>query len=344
MDKHLNLFHHYSQKGSIPIENNVSRGFAINLQENPGLLYLFLDLLKSYGCDISMPIDSYEVGFQMKCSEFPDANYIVGVSLTARELSSDYDILRSELTTKYNPITDISIMYEDTLIIIEVKRDGTDCRKQLDEQIQKYKAFKSGFKDEINEFRVDLSWDKIMTLIDRHIKLSAGKANRILMDYYLEIVNQFPAWAPKMPLGKLSSVEVERINQRIDRIKVIYQKTYSPDSNLRYGRGAIPINYEWATEYNIDFQSDFLDENGNRGKYLTMSVWPSDTCTQYWTLKKKVKSFAFFSKRYADIILSNGDVVKVRIFPYFKFCNWNKGVMWLFGNEENNNKIDNLLH
>jgi hypothetical protein len=38
MNKHLNLFHHYNQSGSIPIENNISRGLAIILQEEPGLL------------------------------------------------------------------------------------------------------------------------------------------------------------------------------------------------------------------------------------------------------------------------------------------------------------------
>lgn len=42
-NEHLNIFHHYSQNGSIPIENNISRGLAIVFQEYPTFLLMFLN-------------------------------------------------------------------------------------------------------------------------------------------------------------------------------------------------------------------------------------------------------------------------------------------------------------
>lgn len=41
-NRHLNIFEHYTQKGSLPIENNVSRGLAILFNENPLVLDRFI--------------------------------------------------------------------------------------------------------------------------------------------------------------------------------------------------------------------------------------------------------------------------------------------------------------
>ena len=43
---HMNIFHHYTQSGSLPIENNISRGWAILLQEYPALLFMFLEKIR----------------------------------------------------------------------------------------------------------------------------------------------------------------------------------------------------------------------------------------------------------------------------------------------------------
>ena len=45
MNAHLNLFVPYSQGGDNPVENNLSRGLAILLNENPLLFDRFLDLI-----------------------------------------------------------------------------------------------------------------------------------------------------------------------------------------------------------------------------------------------------------------------------------------------------------
>ena len=41
-NRHMNIFESYTQSGNLPIENNISRIFAILLQEYPSLLMLFI--------------------------------------------------------------------------------------------------------------------------------------------------------------------------------------------------------------------------------------------------------------------------------------------------------------
>ena len=47
VNRHMNLFEHYRQEGEAPHENNLSRGLAILLGENPLLLERFIDLANS---------------------------------------------------------------------------------------------------------------------------------------------------------------------------------------------------------------------------------------------------------------------------------------------------------
>lgn len=47
VNRHMNLFELYRQEGESPHENNLSRGLAILLGENPLLLERFIDLANS---------------------------------------------------------------------------------------------------------------------------------------------------------------------------------------------------------------------------------------------------------------------------------------------------------
>ena len=50
-NRHLNIFEHYTQKGSLPIENNVSRGLAILLDQDSLLLDRFIDYINEKCAD-----------------------------------------------------------------------------------------------------------------------------------------------------------------------------------------------------------------------------------------------------------------------------------------------------
>jgi hypothetical protein len=47
VDKHLNIFNHYTSNGTIPIENNISRVLAIILEENNFFFYRFIDFINN---------------------------------------------------------------------------------------------------------------------------------------------------------------------------------------------------------------------------------------------------------------------------------------------------------
>ena len=46
-DKHMNIFQAYTQQSEHPIENNLSRGLAIILQESPALFMRFIAKLNT---------------------------------------------------------------------------------------------------------------------------------------------------------------------------------------------------------------------------------------------------------------------------------------------------------
>lgn len=347
MDRHLNIFHHYDQNGSIPIENNVSRGLAILFQEEPALLMMFISEIQKRTQNVMQPTEEYEVDFQRRCDQFKGLYHsVIGVTLTAEELVSEYQTGSNEIGDEYR-ISDISIMYDDTLILIEVKRTGEDCRNQVFEQINHYKNSHNTEMNSITSDIISFTWRDIMAIIEKFVSMNRGKVSRLVADYYMEVAYKFPTWCPIASLNKLDVNERARIYQRIERIKEKYVEKYSGGDNLIYSRTAIPLDWHVATECNIDLDMSFVDETCTPSPHIVIGVWPSDTCGQYWELKRQIEKnkdlISFLNQRYQTIGCSNKNV-KVRIYPYLKFCNWNKGVMWLYANSnEKTNNISELL-
>jgi|GEM_PF-3402555 len=52
-NQHLNIFEHYSQANALPIGNNISRGLAIILSENPLVFDRFIGYINS-NCSVGM--------------------------------------------------------------------------------------------------------------------------------------------------------------------------------------------------------------------------------------------------------------------------------------------------
>ena len=339
-NRHMNIFHHYSQAGALPVENNISRGLAILMQEYPAMLLLFIEKLreKEPGLSIHMPMDSYEVDFQRKTDDFGEAEQVIGVALTADELTEDYEAGGVQVQKGYTPITDISINYDDTLIFIEVKRNDTDCRKQLEEQLDRYKKtleqYDRGTAAGVSCNLISLTWTDIICLLKRYIGLGGGRTERLVTDYYEDLVYHYPAWSPVETLDKLNAGETDRIGQRTRAIKEQYMKVYgASDGQLMYGRGAIPIDFDYASECNLYLQSDFYGEDGLRRECITIGIWPSDTCSQYWKLKGKTKDFSFARSRFCKLPIPGYGDINVRIWPYIKLCHFNKGIAWLYMDE-----------
>lgn len=333
-NQHMNIFHHYSQAGSLPIENNISRGLAILLQEYPAILLLLIEVIrrKDGGIPVEFPDGEYAVEFQKRTDSFGDAEQVIGVALTAAELPEQYQSGTAPVDGTYIPVTDISILYDNTLIIVEVKRDDTDCRRQLEEQIDRY--MKETEKNlgmhagKISKYMVSLSWKDITGLLETYRQLYGGKEERLVSDYYEELVYHFPEWFHAVLLNRLTRDDTLRINQRLDRIKEEFAKEQSC-GGLIYSRGAVPINFQWASECNLHFDGQFLLPDGKRGACIYIGIWAADTCSQYW----KLPGLDFIRKRYQDLDIPGYGILHVRIWPYLKLCHFNRGVMWAYLDE-----------
>lgn len=344
-NRHMNIFHHYSQAGALPIENNLSRGLAILLEEYPAFFLLFLEKLqeklreKADGTFISYPKDGYQVDFQRRTDSFGEAEQLMGVALTAQELSGE-DVGAVQTSEDYRPVTDISVNYDDTLIFIEVKRNETDCRRQLKEQMENYvkNVLASGRGMDTAPARrlISITWTDVAVLLKRYMGLCGGRAERLVTDYYEDLVYHYPAWSPVERLERLNPGESSRIEQRLAAIKEQYRKDYVPDGQLLYGRGAIPIDFGYASECNLFFEPDFLCENGKRRPGIVIGIWPSDTCSQYWSLKGKGKDFSFAEQVFSTVVppdFPDFGKICLRVRPYLKLCHFNKGIGWLYREE-----------
>lgn len=345
-NRHMNIFHHYSHTGTIPYENNLSRGLAILLNEYPAILFLLLEKIKekSDNIEISIPKNSYEVGFQKRINSFYEVEKIVGVALTAMDLETNGQEDNSGYTGAEVPITDISIIYDNTLIIIEVKRDMSDCVQQLNDQIKKCKKYiKNTMEIDAEHVIASLSWTNIIEVLDQYRSINSNKPDVLIDDYYDELSFHHPEWLPIERLNLLDINERNRIELRLNAIKNEYLKLNNNDAELIYDRKAIPINWDYASECNIWMMDNFNDDIGENNTYLCIGIWPADTCTQYWNLKNK-SNFSFVDSRFSSVVIPGYGELKVRIEPYIKLCHFNKGIsnVYMTYTDDMTGKIDNL--
>lgn len=334
-NRHLNLFHPYTQNSTSPIENNLSRGLAIILQEYPAVMMLFLEKLKSEykahqlnqqpaktDLDISFPTQTYDIDIQKRAVDFERTENIIGVSLTVDKSNQDHN---STSSGTEDPIPDIAISYDDTLIFIEVKCDNTNCIPQLKNQIEKY--INSNESDwALHPDIVAISWSDVIEVLEQYNSLNSQRTDKLISDYLDEISINFPTWLPIKPLNQLNINNVNNIYARLTVIKNIYLNTKQQNKQLQYDRGAIPLDWKYASECNIFLYDNFEDENEIKKTYLVIGVWPSDTCSQFRALTSKT-NFQFANQCYSTINISNYGKLKTRIKPYIKMCHYNRKVM-----------------
>lgn len=337
-NRHMNIFHSYTQNESRPIENNISRGFAILLQEHPALLVLLLDKIQKDSSALGnlrlpIPESEYLVDFQVETGKFEGPiTYLIGVTVTAAELEDD--ILTDGNIRKRKQITDISIRYDDVLIVIEVKRTSVNCDRQVQAQMKCIQeALKESMPDQIINPKkpVRLTWKDIYILLQQYCRLTDRNAGRLVNDYMDYLASNFPSWVPVQPLSKLTTNQIEQIEARLDMIKNEYAKDHLPAMyGLVGGRRAIPINEDFVKECNLAFEPSFIMPDGNQAECVTLGMWPADTGGQYWQFKKiKPQKSRFFKNRYTTIA-ADETTINVSVLPYVKFSHFmGKGIQWL---------------
>ncbi|REL24814.1 hypothetical protein DYD21_16775 [Rhodohalobacter sp. SW132] len=339
-NNHLNLFHFYGEKGNQFLEDNLTRGLAICLKNDPILLDRFLrtimkgyydDLFKTEGEKTNLIIN-----VQQRAGTFEGIQTVFGVPLTTQELDFETEISPKGVDS---PITDLSIQIGDQLILIEVKRTAEDCRKQLQNQID---VVSKANDENVNVEDVGtFSWGVLMDLIRHTLKFENEVSHRSIFtsDYYDFIKRQFPSWFANIPFREISfpdnieesPKEKELLEVRLNLIKQeilnIWNKKSNVDDELVFNRANIPVHdYNWVDEINIEPSIDKVTSE----KFISLKVWPGDTKTQGYSIYKKGKTFEWppyiFNKKY-----------KFRIQPYLKFSHM-QGLCWVNTKDKTNPK------
>lgn len=327
-NRHLNIFEHYTQKGALPIENNISRGFAILLNQDNLFFDRFIDYInakcseKKSECNISKPQrpDEKEVGIQQQIksivSNYPNPNNVIGLTLTT---SAHAEWVENKKDDSTNLITDIVINCRDSLIVIEVKRNATDARIQLKQQVNSILAevVRQGGNVPEKEL-LEGTWEEIIAVLQDVFNLTNVSADSVLGHYLIHLESNYPTW---FPVALLSDIEITRENEvaiekRIH--KLIQNCCEKEDEEKKYsGRYIIPLNYDFTTEAQVNM--DYED------KTLIVRIWAGDTKWQGYCLFNKTKND--LSWVYENKIRVENQELKVSTKPYLRLAHFQTSII-----------------
>ena len=327
-DRHLNLFEHYTQKESLPIENNVTRGLAILLNQNSLVLDRFIDYINAKRTDKKtlFPIlkpqkpDDREIGIQQNITKIvqncPNPQNIIGLTLTT---SYQISMLENKIDDKTSLIVDIAIVCKDTLIIIEIKRNANDARAQLKQQVKSVAAevVKQGGNLPDTEL-LESTWEEIIPILQDVYNISGRNNNSILAHYLNHLENHYQQWFPVSLLSDIliNSDNESAVNKRIMNLIKNCCNNES-DSEKYLGRYVIPLEYGFCTEAQIrmDYET----------KTLIITVWSGDTKGQgSYLFNKTTNSLSWV---YEDSLYINDELkLKVLTSPYLRLAHFQSTV------------------
>jgi hypothetical protein len=320
MNRHLNIFHFFNNHEQQFIEDNISRGFAVCLQNDNQLLdnvlknilpeNIYQDLFNTDEPNYYLQID-----VQRNTNELSGFNNIIAVACSETEIK-DFTIFSARKTE--NPITDLTIEIRDTCIIFEFKRTEEDCGSQLKGQAEKVKE-NSETENEI--IYKDFSWEKIVKLILNVLSFQkqVNNENQFTKDYKEFIENKYPKWFPHRLLKNIEypndTVKYDTknhyyLNRRLSEIKnqVFGQEftKYIADRHI------IAQDFGWVNEIHVGYKEN--------KEFINVSIFPGDTKAQGLHFFKPNKNIEIPKKiRDYDVYFE----------PYIKFSHFNSGLFWL---------------
>ena len=281
MNRHLNLFKPFSQNLSKEnIEDNLSRALVLCLQNNSLLFHEFLrtiffetgqiQLYHNLLSDITAK-DSYTVDIQVETTEI-DGSFSKVFALTISGIPLEMKYFRDpkEIQEKKHR-TDVFISINDIAIVIEVKRDNTDCRDQLYQQVAAF----TEYIDEQTVYPLDFNWPKLMRLINQvdGFQTLIESGDKQFKDFIDLVQTYNPNWIPIAPLASLKNNNLSegKINQRLTAALKYIDSEAHPI--LRYNdRIGLQLNFGWAREILL-----YLSGREDGKLNLIFSIWPGNT-------------------------------------------------------------------
>lgn len=287
MNRHLNIFKTYTNTTrAYQLENDLTRAFAISLQEDSLFLHEILkeifgksnyynQLFESINTDVSV-----DINIQQKTSQISNFEHLFAISLSESEISEFWEQTYSEI---YDPICDIVLQINDIVLVFEAKRDNTNCTAQLYNQILNITKYndnslefnKDNYKNKITAF--DLNWKRLMTIAVKVLSFekTMNSQNRFLNDFIDLVKEHNYRWLPIPSISSLKINNSELILKRIELAINEISKT-TQIKKLNYNdRLGFELDKNWARE--ILFS---VNEDGE----LVVCIYPGNTKSQGYSL------------------------------------------------------------
>lgn len=327
-NRHLNIFEHYTQKGSLPIENNVSRGLAILLDQDSLLLDRFIDYInekcadKEPSCVVPKPQkpSDKDIGIQQQITKivqsYPNPQIIVGLALTT---SSPINMIENKYNDKSGLVTDIAIFCKDTIVIIEVKRNANDARLQLKQQVKGIATMVVEQGGTLPDMvLLDGTWEEIISILQDVYSITGSNENSILGHYLKFLENHYPQW---FPVSLLTDIIIDReyesaIEKRI--ISLIKNCCENESDAEKYsGRYIIPLEYDFCTEAQLSMDYE--------KKRLMLTIWCGDTKWQSYCLFNKTTND--LSWVYDKSLTVDGHRLALQVNPYLRLAHFQSTII-----------------
>lgn len=339
MNSHLNIFKTYTRETrSFQLENDLTRAFAISLQEDSLFFHELLkeifketpfyrQLFGSLESETTISID-----IQQKASQVTDYEHIFAIALSEAEMS---DFWESKNNIEYDPICDLVIRINSVYLIVEAKRDRTDCTTQLYNQV--FNIIKSNEENTISLSKqthenfitpYDLNWKKLMSIAVRVLSFekSFGHTNRFLSDFVSLVKSHNFKWLPESPISSLQSNNRSAILRRIESAIIEASKFDDKISKLPYNdRLGIVFLEGWAQEILFD-----INEFGD----FCAVIYPGNTREQGKELFKHNLEF----KEKINLLEESYQVTKLYHIKFTSFQRFFSG-LWF-----NNTQVEGELY
>lgn len=290
---HLNLFRFFNESSQSDfIENNLSRAFAICLLNDSFLLnecirsivtdedyeYLFSSISDDSSCDINLQVDTAAIDKEVYKT-------VYAVAMTGDNGLSLDDFYEQEELDKKN-ITDLFISIKDIAIIIEIKRTGENCVRQLYNQVLPFIKEKEKF----NIIPTKFSWHDLVKIMERikHVQ-KLGNRDSIFVKHFLELSEiRYPDWFEPKPFnvlpfgahGSTAYIQLQkRLRQALAGVSNIAGEKYQVLPF--YDRLSLSLPFPWASELIPEFE---VDPKSKDKEFIAFYIWPGNTKQQGWSV------------------------------------------------------------
>lgn len=336
MNRHLNIFRSFSQNLSKEnIEDNSSRAFILSLKNNSLFLHEFLrtvfaesnqeDLFKNMFADVSQT-DACTINIQVETTEVEkEFSKVFALAMSGKHLDmSGFHDYEPDSFKKHK--TDVFISINDIAIVIEVKRDNTDCRKQLYKQVA---AFTENITPD-TVFPLDFNWKKLMTLANRiqGFQTLMSTEDQMLSNFIDLVQGHNANWLPVPPLASINNnaENIPKIKRRI--VATLKNLESYREKPLNYhDRIGLELKFGWAKEIVINLNAEHsTKDKGNKSRKVNLrfGIWPGNTKGQGTDVLKRLKGKENWTPPKEIVI--NEKAFNVEWGYEFKFCHFNRYV------------------